>query len=160
MGRGGPAGGGGLAGVRGVQWGRGSSRGRGRGRWGWGRGRGQGTFHPPCHIVHYHMVLYPKGTSHNNQETRQKHQIRGKLRFSGNRFALVDLMAKGSHPFLCTKSELSLLLDKFSNFTSGLAKHQKANVHPKVSKCKASPDRGQAQSARPWNCCVRVFKKP
>ncbi len=28
-------------------------------------GRGQGTFHPPCHILHYHMVLRPKGTSHN-----------------------------------------------------------------------------------------------
>ncbi len=30
-------------------------------------GRGQGTFHPPCHILHYHMVLRPKGTSHNKQ---------------------------------------------------------------------------------------------
>ncbi len=28
-------------------------------------GRGQGTFHPPCHVLHYHMVLCPKGTSHN-----------------------------------------------------------------------------------------------
>ncbi len=34
-----------------------------------GRGRGQGIFHPPCHILHYHKVLCPKGTSH-NQETR------------------------------------------------------------------------------------------
>ncbi len=38
---------------------------------GWGRGRGvrkgrrQGTFHPPCHILHYHIVLRPEGTSHN-----------------------------------------------------------------------------------------------
>ncbi len=22
-------------------------------------GRGQGIFHPPCHILHYHMVLRP-----------------------------------------------------------------------------------------------------
>ncbi len=29
------------------------------------RGRGQGTFHPPCHILYYHMVHRPKGTSHN-----------------------------------------------------------------------------------------------
>ncbi len=32
---------------------------------GQGGGGGQGTFHPPCHILHYHMVLRPKGTSHN-----------------------------------------------------------------------------------------------
>ncbi len=37
-------------------------RGRGRGV----RGRGQGTFHPPCHILHHHMVLRPEGTSHND----------------------------------------------------------------------------------------------
>ena len=30
-----------------------------------GRWRGQGTFHPPCHILHCHMVLCPEGTSHN-----------------------------------------------------------------------------------------------
>ncbi len=37
------------------------------GRVGWGRGlgRGQGTFYPPCHILHYHIVLRPEGTSHN-----------------------------------------------------------------------------------------------
>ena len=34
----------------------------------WGKGRRQGTFHPPCHILHCHMVLRPKGTSHNEQE--------------------------------------------------------------------------------------------
>ncbi len=28
-------------------------------------GRGQGTFWSSCHILHYHMVLHPKGTSHN-----------------------------------------------------------------------------------------------
>ncbi len=42
--------------------------GEGAGVWGRGRGlrgRGQGTFHPPCHILHYHMVLRPEGTSHN-----------------------------------------------------------------------------------------------
>ncbi len=27
--------------------------------------RGQGTFHPPCHILHYHMLPRPKGNSHN-----------------------------------------------------------------------------------------------
>ncbi len=27
-------------------------------------GRGQGTFLSSCHILHYHMVLRPKGTSH------------------------------------------------------------------------------------------------
>ncbi len=30
-------------------------------------GGGQGTFHPPCHILHYHMVLRPEGTSHNKR---------------------------------------------------------------------------------------------
>ncbi len=40
----------------------------GEGGGGWGRGRGlgvggQGTFHPPSHVLH--MVLRPKGTSHN-----------------------------------------------------------------------------------------------
>ncbi len=30
-----------------------------------GSGREQGTFHPPCHVLHYHMVLRPKGTLHN-----------------------------------------------------------------------------------------------
>ncbi len=47
----------------------GSGRGvgpEGGGGGGWGRGMGQGTFHPPCYILHYHMVLRPKGTSHNN----------------------------------------------------------------------------------------------
>ncbi len=29
-------------------------------------GGGQGTFHPPCHILHCHMVLRPEGTSHND----------------------------------------------------------------------------------------------
>ncbi len=28
--------------------------------------RGQGTFPSTCHVLHYHMVLRPKGTSHNN----------------------------------------------------------------------------------------------
>ncbi len=32
---------------------------------GLGEGRGQGIFHPPCHILHHHMVLRPKGTSQN-----------------------------------------------------------------------------------------------
>ena len=56
--------------FRGVQpWGSsqgGSGRGGGLGRGRGLRGRGQGTFHPPCHILHYHMVLHPKGTSHND----------------------------------------------------------------------------------------------
>ena len=37
------------------------------GVWGQGVGegvRGQGIFHPPCHILHHHMVLLPEGTSH------------------------------------------------------------------------------------------------
>ncbi len=41
----------------------------GQGEGGLGRGglgEGQGTFHLPCHVLHYHMVLRPKGTSHNN----------------------------------------------------------------------------------------------
>ncbi len=29
-------------------------------------GGGQGTFCSSCHILHYHIVLRPKGTSHNN----------------------------------------------------------------------------------------------
>ncbi len=50
--------------------------GSGHGGSGWGRGLargglsagggGQGTFWSSCHILHYHMVLRPKGTSHNN----------------------------------------------------------------------------------------------
>ncbi len=55
QGRGGTSGGSGREG--------GSGRGRGSGR---GEGvRGQGTFHPPCHMQHHHMVLRPEGTSHN-----------------------------------------------------------------------------------------------
>ncbi len=53
-------GGGGLVGERGLAGGL-----AGEGVGGRGRGRGQGTFHPPCHILHYHMVLCPEGTSHN-----------------------------------------------------------------------------------------------
>ncbi len=49
-------------GEGGLVGGGGSSRGRGL-REG---GEGEGTFHLPCHILHYHMVLRPKGTSHNN----------------------------------------------------------------------------------------------
>ena len=44
----------------------GLGKGRGVGRRGLGRGlgrRGQGIFHPPCHMLHYHMVLRLKGTS-------------------------------------------------------------------------------------------------
>ncbi len=45
----------------GVKQGEGGLAGEG----GWGRGRGQGIFHLPCHVLHYHMVLRPEGTSHN-----------------------------------------------------------------------------------------------
>ncbi len=31
-------------------------------------GGGQGTFQSSCHILHYHMVLRPKGTSHNDKK--------------------------------------------------------------------------------------------
>ncbi len=54
----------------------GGSGGSGWGEGGWERrveGRGQGTFHPPCHIRHYHMVLRPKGTSH-SQDLLSGHQ--------------------------------------------------------------------------------------
>ncbi len=59
--------------CRGVQpqVGEGVAEGRGLGQGvGGGEGvreRGQGTFHPPCHVLHYHMVLRPKGTSHNQK---------------------------------------------------------------------------------------------
>ncbi len=44
----------------------GSTSGMGRGS---GRGEeGQGTFQSSCHQLHYHMVLRPKGTSHNDPE--------------------------------------------------------------------------------------------
>ncbi len=49
-----PGGGGGSGGERGGGW-----------------GGGQGTFHPPCQILHYHMVLRPKGTSHNQVHSSQ-----------------------------------------------------------------------------------------
>ncbi len=39
------------------------------------RGRGQGTFQPPCHVLHYHMVLRPKGTSHNEGVREQKSHL-------------------------------------------------------------------------------------
>ncbi len=37
--------------------------------------RGQGTFWSSCHVLHYHMVLRPKGTSHNVRTwiTRNSH---------------------------------------------------------------------------------------
>ncbi len=38
-------------------------------------GRGQGTFYPPCHILHYHMVLYPEGTSHNYKIAVASHDL-------------------------------------------------------------------------------------
>ncbi len=52
---------------------------QGGGGFGRGRGKGQGTFHPPCHILHCHMVLHPKGTSHNDWfgETNDHFQARG-----------------------------------------------------------------------------------
>ncbi len=53
----------GGGGGRGGGWaGEGVGR-RGLGGRGLG-GRGQGTFPFSCHILHYHMVLRPKGTSH------------------------------------------------------------------------------------------------
>ncbi len=68
---------GGSSGGLGVWWGAragGGGGGLGEGRGVRGGGGWQGTFHPPCHILHYHMVLRPlhyhmvlrpKGTSHN-----------------------------------------------------------------------------------------------
>ncbi len=47
-------------------WGLGEGRGWGGGGGVGGWGRGQGIFHPPCHVLHYHMVLRPEGTPHNN----------------------------------------------------------------------------------------------
>ncbi len=52
----------------------GGGEGFGGGGWGeggLGGGEGQGTFHPPCHILHYHMVLRPEGSSHNNDENNE-----------------------------------------------------------------------------------------
>ena len=62
---------GGVSGHRGGVWPYGGGLGRGRGGRG---GGGQGTFPSSCPILHYHMVLRPKGTSHNKPEqfrTRQ-----------------------------------------------------------------------------------------
>ncbi len=55
---------------RGSRWGEGEGvvgggGGGGRGEVG-GGGWGWGTFHPPCHVLHHHIMLRPKGTSHNN----------------------------------------------------------------------------------------------
>ncbi len=41
------------------------------------RGRGQGTFQSSCHILHYHMVLRPKGTSHNKEIQTQAQSALG-----------------------------------------------------------------------------------
>ncbi len=54
--------------------GQGSGHGRSGGGKGKGRGRGsggggQGIFWSSCHILHCHMVLRPKGTSHNKHST-------------------------------------------------------------------------------------------
>ncbi len=46
--------------------------GRGLGRGKGVEGEGQGTFHPPCHILHYHMVLRPEGTSYNKLITWER----------------------------------------------------------------------------------------
>ncbi len=53
-----------LSAGGGVQWGKGGPVGEG-GLAG-GRGRGQGTFQSSCHILHYHVVLRPEGTSQTN----------------------------------------------------------------------------------------------
>ncbi len=45
-------------------WGQGGFGGGGVGGGG-PEGRGQGTFPSTCHVLRYHMVLRPKGTSHN-----------------------------------------------------------------------------------------------
>ncbi len=53
--------------------------GRGQGGWGGGGGlggRGQGTFHPPCYVLHYHMVLRPEGTSYNKEPLESAITIR------------------------------------------------------------------------------------
>ncbi len=50
--------------------------GSGRGEGGLAGGRGAGTFQSSCHILHYHMVLRPKGTSHNRPGS---HQVRHAL---------------------------------------------------------------------------------
>ncbi len=75
-----PLAGGSGRGKGGLVGGGGSGRGRGCGRGrrglvgggGSGRGRGQGTSQSSCHRLHYHMVLRPKGTSH-NEEKRTPH---------------------------------------------------------------------------------------
>ncbi len=56
------------AGEGGLAGGVGSGRGRGdlAGGGGLVGGGVQGILHPPCYTLHYHMVLRPKGTSHNN----------------------------------------------------------------------------------------------
>ncbi len=53
-----------------------------------GGGRGQGTFYPPCHILHYHMVLRPEGTSH-NQWVGSQHVVVSEFRL--RIFRRVDL---------------------------------------------------------------------
>ncbi len=45
----------------------GLGRGRGGGGGGGLGGGGQGTFPSTCHILHYHTVHRPEGTSHNNR---------------------------------------------------------------------------------------------
>ncbi len=50
--------------------GMGPARGRGLG------GGGQGTFHPPCHILYCHIVLHPKGTSHNKKQCSRQLQCK------------------------------------------------------------------------------------
>ncbi len=39
----------------------------GEGVGGGGLGEGHKTFYPPSHTLHYHMVLCPEGTSHNER---------------------------------------------------------------------------------------------
>ncbi len=63
-------------------------------------GGGQGTFHPTCHLLHYHMVLRPKGTSHN--ETAHPHLSHLSAPVNG-------VAAQGTRPWVRPRSVASLL---------------------------------------------------
>ncbi len=52
---------------------------------------GQGTLQSSCHILHYHMVLRPKGTSHN--ETRE---------------VMLNCTIQGTLPQICTTTNRNM----------------------------------------------------
>ncbi len=94
------------------------------------RGRGQGTFHPPCHILHDHMVLRPEGTSHNKPSLCQLWGRLGSLH-TGVFVANNTLCGKQQKQNSRT-SGLSLIRTKNKRYTDPVQSfaHRRTSTHP------------------------------